>query len=735
MEALVQSRYRSLLRSMEGKADAKDKELVKRAFDLANDAHKNVKRKSGDPYIVHPLEVALVVAKEIGLGPTSIAAALLHDVVEDSDYTLEEIDRLFGPTVARLVDGLTKIAGVFDQDTSVQAENFRKMLISISDDVRVILIKMADRLNNMRTLDAMPAHKQLKIASETLFIFAPLAHRMGLYAFKTEFEDLALKYTEPETFEEIREKLEERKENDLKYLRRFAHRVKDLIKNQGVEVSIKERTKSIYSIRRKMVNQGIRFEEVYDKYAIRIILSTPREKEKEVCWQVYSLITSQFRPNPRRLRDWITTPKSNGYESLHTTVMGPEGHWIEVQIRTERMDDMAEKGYAAHWKYKEDISSNTQLDAWVDQVRLVLENQDENAIDFVDNFKLQLVNEEIMVFTPQGEIRRLPKGATALDFAYDIHTNLGHHTLGAKVNGKLVALDFGLSSGDQIEVISTDKQQPQEAWLQWAVTPRALAAIRQALRDRHQKAATSGKTTLDRMLKAAKVEATQSTIQLMLNFFGLRTPSELHLRIGQGTIKAEQIRNFLRQESGGFYNYLRKRFSRNQKAQTVSDKTSRTDEISSNTLVFGPDELLLEHTLATCCRPIPGDEVFGYFHAADGIVVHRTDCAKVVAIQSRFAQRTIVAKWKNADNRRFTAYLRLQGMDTQGLIHNVTRIISNDLRIDIRSMSITGDHGVFHGDLVVSVEDKGHLNNLIRKLKDVKGVDKVERLNSTGKTL
>jgi GTP pyrophosphokinase len=720
---------------MEGKADAKDKELVKRAFDLANDAHKNVKRKSGDPYIVHPLEVALVVAKEIGLGPTSIAAALLHDVVEDSDYTLEEIDRLFGPTVARLVDGLTKIAGVFDQDTSVQAENFRKMLISISDDVRVILIKMADRLNNMRTLDAMPAHKQLKIASETLFIFAPLAHRMGLYAFKTEFEDLALKYTEPETFEEIKEKLEERKENDLKYLRRFAHRVKDLVKNQGVDVSIKERTKSIYSIRRKMVNQGIRFEEVYDKYAIRIILSTPREKEKEVCWQVYSLITSQFRPNPRRLRDWITTPKSNGYESLHTTVMGPEGHWVEVQIRTERMDDMAEKGYAAHWKYKEDISSNTQLDAWVDQVRLVLENQDENAIDFVDNFKLQLVNEEIMVFTPQGEIRRLPKGATALDFAYDIHTNLGHHTLGAKVNGKLVALDFGLSSGDQIEVISTDKQQPQEAWLQWVVTPRALAAIRQALRDRHQKAATSGKTTLDRMLKAAKVEPTQSTIQLMLNFFGLRTPSELHLRIGQGTIKAEQIRNFLREESGGFYNYLRKRFSRNQKAQTVSDKSTRTDEISSNTLVFGPDELLLEHTLATCCRPIPGDDVFGYFHAADGIVVHRTDCAKVVAIQSRFAQRTIVAKWKNADNRRFTAYLRLQGMDTQGLIHNVTRIISNDLRIDIRSMSITGDHGVFHGDLVVSVEDKGHLNNLIRKLKDVKGVDKVERLNSPGKTL
>ena len=720
---------------MEGKADAKDKELVKRAFDLANDAHKNVKRKSGDPYIVHPLEVALVVAKEIGLGPTSIAAALLHDVVEDSDYTLEEIDRLFGPTVARLVDGLTKIAGVFDQDTSVQAENFRKMLISISDDVRVILIKMADRLNNMRTLDAMPAHKQLKIASETLFIFAPLAHRMGLYAFKTEFEDLALKYTEPETFEEIKEKLEERKENDLKYLRRFAYRVKDLVKSQGVEVSIKERTKSIYSIRRKMVNQGIRFEEVYDKYAIRIILSTPREKEKEVCWQVYSLITSQFRPNPRRLRDWITTPKSNGYESLHTTVMGPEGHWVEVQIRTERMDDMAEKGYAAHWKYKEDISSNTQLDAWVDQVRLVLENQDENAIDFVDNFKLQLVNEEIMVFTPQGEIRRLPKGATALDFAYDIHTNLGHHTLGAKVNGKLVALDFGLSSGDQIEVISTDKQQPQEAWLQWVVTPRALAAIRQALRDRHQKAAINGKTTLDRMLKAAKVEPTQSTIQLMLNFFGLRTPSELHLRIGQGTIKAEQIRNFLRQESGGFYNYLRKRFSRNQKAQTVSDKSSRTDEISSNTLVFGPDELLLEHTLATCCRPIPGDDVFGYFHAADGIVVHRTDCAKVVAIQSRFAQRTIVAKWKNADNRRFTAYLRLQGMDTQGLIHNVTRIISNDLRIDIRSMSITADHGVFHGDLVVSVEDKGHLNNLIRKLKDVKGVDKVERLNSPGKTL
>ena len=417
---------------MEGKADDKDKELVKRAFDLANDAHKNVKRKSGEPYIVHPLDVALIVAKEIGLGPTSIAAALLHDVVEDSDYTLDEIERLFGPTVARLVDGLTKIAGVFDQDTSVQAENFRKMLISISDDVRVILIKMADRLNNMRTLDSMPAHKQLKIASETLFIFAPLAHRMGLYAFKTEFEDLSLKYTEPDTFREIDEKLNERKENDYRYLRRFSNRIKDFVKQNGLDATVKERTKSIYSIRRKMVNQGVRFEEVYDKYAIRVILNTPAEREKEQCWQVYSLITGLYRPNPRRLRDWITTPKSNGYESLHTTVMGPEGHWVEVQIRTARMDDMAEKGYAAHWKYKEDSSSNSQLDAWVDQVRQVLDNQDENAIDFVDNFKLQLVNEEIMVFTPQGEIRRLPKGATALDFAYDIHTDLGHHTLGLR---------------------------------------------------------------------------------------------------------------------------------------------------------------------------------------------------------------------------------------------------------------------------------------------------------------
>ncbi len=719
---------------MEGKADDKDKELVKRAFDLANDAHKNVKRKSGEPYIVHPLDVALIVAKEIGLGPTSIAAALLHDVVEDSDYTLEEIERLFGPTVARLVDGLTKIAGVFDQDTSVQAENFRKMLISISDDVRVILIKMADRLNNMRTLDSMPAHKQLKIASETLFIFAPLAHRMGLYAFKTEFEDLSLKYTEPDTFREIDEKLNERKENDYRYLRRFSNRIKDLVKQTGLDATVKERTKSIYSIRRKMVNQGVRFEEVYDKYAIRVILNTTPEREKEQCWQVYSLITSLYRPNPRRLRDWITTPKSNGYESLHTTVMGPEGHWVEVQIRTARMDDMAEKGYAAHWKYKEDSSSNSQLDAWVDQVRQVLDNQDENAIDFVDNFKLQLVNEEIMVFTPQGEIRRLPKGATALDFAYDIHTDLGHHTLGAKVNGKLVALDFPLSSGDQVEVISTDKQHPQEAWLQWAVTPRAVSAIRQALRDRNQRAAGDGKKTLDRMLKAAKLSNAQSATQLMLNFFGLRTPQELHLRIGQGTIKAEQIRHFLREESGGFYNYLRRRFSRSQRTASTEELSKSNDIVSSSTLVFGPEELLLEHTLATCCRPIPGDDVFGYLHPADGIIVHRTDCSKAVAIQSRFAQRTIVAKWKNSDNRRFTAFLHVQGMDTQGLIHNVTRIISNDLRIDIRSLSISADHGVFQGDLIVSVEDKGHLNNLIKKLKEVPGVEKVDRLNTPPKS-
>ena len=727
MESIVQNRWRSLLRSMEEKADAKDRLLVRRAFDLANDAHKDVKRKSGEPYIVHPLEVALIVAKEIGLGPTSIAAALLHDVVEDSEYTLVEIEQMFGPEVARIVDGLTKIAGVFDQDTSVQAENFRKMLLSISDDVRVILIKMADRLNNMRTLDSMPMHKQLKIASETLFIFAPLAHRMGLYSFKTEFEDLSLKYTEPETFKEIETKLESRKENDYKYLRRFSNRIKELVKEQGISAQVKERTKSIYSIRRKMNNQDIPFEEVYDKFAIRIILDVPMGKEKSECWRVYSFITSLYRANPRRLRDWITLPKPNGYESLHTTVMGPEGHWIEIQIRSKRMDDMAEKGFAAHWKYKEDSSSSQQLDHWVEQVRSLLDNHEQDAVEFVDNFKMQLANEEIMVFTPEGQIRKLPKKATPLDFAFDIHTDLGQHTLGAKVNGKLVGLSYPLTSGDQIEIISAEKQTPHSDWLKWAVTPKALNAIRQALKEKDHKFVQVGKRNLNRLLKVAKMEPSQRTIQLMLNHFGLRTPQELYLRFGQGTIKTDQIVFFLKEESGGFYNYLRKRFQRSTKSLSPALVEAVTQSLAVTTLLFGPEELQLDHTLATCCRPIPGDAVFGYLHPTDGIIVHRSDCPKAVAIQSRYAQRSILAQWKRESSAHFIAYLHLSGIDSQGLIHNVTRIISNDLRIDIRSLSISGNNGVFSGDLMVSVADRSHLQNLVKKLKEVPGIAKVER--------
>jgi GTP diphosphokinase / guanosine-3',5'-bis(diphosphate) 3'-diphosphatase len=725
-DKLVRAQYRALVKSAtERGADKDDLALIKKAFKVAEDAHKDVRRKSGEPYITHPLAVAQIVAHEIGLGPQSIAAALMHDVIEDSEYTREDLDHLFGPNVAYIVEGLTKIQGIFDMQTSMQSENFRKLLVSISDDVRVVLIKMADRLHNMRTLDSMAHAKQLKIASETLYIFAPLAHRMGLYAFKQEFEDLSLKYLEPEVYKELDEKMMEAEELDGEYLERFSHNLEDLLRTEGFNFTMKRRTKGIYSIRRKMQNQNVPFEEVYDKYAVRIILDSAPNREKADIWRVYSLITAIYRPNPRRLRDWVTTPKANGYESLHITVMGPEGHWIEIQIRSKRMDDQAERGYAAHWRYKEDGSGSAALDAWIDRIRDVVEGHTDNAVEFVDNFKLQLFSDEIFVFTPQGKMVTLPKRATPLDFAFEIHTDLGMKTLGAKVNAQLVSLGHVLQNGDQVQIISSDTQTPQEAWLDWVVTPKAKSRLRAHFRDRLRLQEADGKDKLVRMLKRANLELNQSSTQRMLNFYGLRTPKELFVKFGKGELDSERLRDFLREDSGGFYQYILRRFRPKPKEGSIKDVSS-----TSNAVLFGPDEVVLEYKLAPCCRPIQGDSIFGFIEES-GIEVHRTDCRHAVKLQGQFAERVIKAVWNRGTRQGFNAVLRFSGIDSKGLILKVTKVISSDMQIDIRAFHIDGSEGVFQGTVSVHVADRSHLTDLVQRLKSVKGVERVDREIST----
>lgn len=718
------SKYRSLLRHLDNRISADDKKLIRKAFDLASDAHQGVRRKTGEPYIFHPLEVATIVAKEVGLGKVSVISALLHDVVEDSDYTLEDIERLFGEKVARIIDGLTKISGVFDQNISVQAENFRKMLLTIADDIRVILIKLADRLHNMRTMEGMPPHKQLKIASETLFIYAPLAHRLGLYNIKTELEDLSLRYTEPEVYRDIAMKLKASEAAELRYLKKFSTRIKETLKKEGFKFVIKERTKSIYSIRKKMVNQGVTFDEVYDKFAMRIILESTPEREKADCWKVYSIVTDFYRPNPDRLRDWISSPKSNGYESLHTTVMGPEGHWVEVQIRTRRMDEVAEKGYAAHWKYKEEEMVDNKLDTWINRVREMLEDPNSNALEFIDEFKFNLFSDEIFIFTPKGDLKTLPKGATPLDVAFDIHTDIGYHTLGTKVNGRLVPLNYKLRSGDQVEILTSDKQRPKEEWLNYVVTAKARNKIKSSLREEKRAIADQGKEILKRKMNFIKIRLTDAMVNEMVKFFGLRDSHDLFYKVGQGIVDNERLKEYARARSGGgIYSYLKKRFRRNAPAvPTVAEEIS-----ADSIVVFGQEEEELPYRLSKCCNPIPGDEVFGFVTSNEGIKVHRTDCPNAIALQSRLANRVIKAKWKQAGANEFVAVVNINGIDTVGLVNKVTQIISNDLNVNIRSINVSGDGGLFDGAITVVVQDKHHLNNIMNQLKKVEGIRTVER--------
>lgn len=725
----ILKRYRRLLRQAKPILKSGDAKLIKKAFNMSLEAHRDMRRKSGEPYIYHPLEVALVCVEEIGLGTTSIISALLHDVVEDTEWELEDIEREFGHKVMTIIDGLTKISGVFEYGSSQQAENFRKMLLTLSDDVRVILIKLADRLNNMRTLESMPRHKQLKIASETMYLYAPLAHRLGLYAIKSELEDLYLKYTDRESYRAIIFKINESKSYRNRFIRSFIQPIEDELTKLGLKFTVKGRPKSVFSIFNKMKKQGIPFEEVYDLFAVRIIMDSEEDSEKADCWQVYSIVTDFYRPNPDRLRDWISTPRSNGYESLHTTVMSTTGQWVEVQIRTDRMDEIAERGYAAHWKYKEkDHSKGTGLDDWIMQVRGLLESNDGNAIEFMDDFRGNLFHDEVFVFTPKGDLKVLPFGSTALDFAFEIHTQVGARCIGAKINQRLVPISHSLKNGDQVEILTSNKQKPTEDWLNNVMTSRAKAKIKDALREEKKSAILDGKEIVQRKLKAMKMDFNSENIEKLRAFFELKTANEFYYRIGKGTIDATSIKSF-------------KDFKDNLKPSVksiqdkVRDEPSFVREIKNikgpdhDQLLIGDDMDVVDYNLAKCCNPIPGDDVFGFVTINEGIKIHRTSCSNALELLSKHGNRVIKARWTSQKEIAFLAGLRIVGTDRVGLINDVTKVISSELKVNMRSITVDSDAGIFDGTIKLFVNNTQHLDHLMQNLAQVEGILKVSRFD------
>lgn len=721
----IARQYKELLRISYQTLTPEDKKLIRSAFDVAVDAHKNQRRKSGEAYVFHPIAVAKIVASEIGLDAVSIASALLHDVVEDTEYTLDDIERLFGETVARIVDGLTKIAHLKkDTNISQQAENFRKMLLTLHDDVRVIIIKIADRYHNMLTMDAMPEDKQVKLASETLYIYAPLAHRIGLYNIKTELEDLSLKYTEPEVYHDIQSKIEETKEEQLKYIEDFSAVIRDSLDKEKLKYTIKGRMKSIFSIRKKMNVQNVSYDEIYDKFAIRIIYKSDKKNEKFLAWKIYSIVTDHFTPNPIRLRDWISSPKSTGYEALHITVMGPQGKWVEVQIRSERMHEIAEKGYAAHFKYKHGDQKEQGIEEWLNRLQEALESSNGNAVDFVEEFKLNLYSKEIFVFTPKGELISLPKGATPIDFAFNIHTEVGMRTRGARVNGKLVPLSTALKSGDQLEIITSDSAKPNQNWLEYATTARARSKIRASLRDEKKAVAEEGKEILRRKLKSQKVTLNEDSVNKMVVYFKLKTSLDLFYRVGIGSIDNQMIKDFASSYNNAFISFFKNRIRKKPIPEDI-DK----DEITSkyDMLVFGKEEEKLEYKLSQCCNPIPGDDVFGFISVNDGIKVHKKNCPNAISLQSNYAYRIISAKWIDSTQEEFTAEIKLTGLDNLGLINDITEIISDNMHVNMRNLNFDTEGGTFSGRITVVVKNKAILKKLINNLKEVKGIDKVTR--------
>lgn len=724
----IAQEYKELLRISYQTLSDEDKKLIRKAFDVAVDAHKDQRRKSGEAYIFHPIGVAKIVASQIGLGATSIAAALLHDVVEDTPVTIEDIERQFNPKVAQLVAGLTKIAQVKkDLNISMQAENFRKMLLTLNDDVRVILIKIADRLHNMQTMDAMAEHKQVKIASETLYIYAPLAHRLGLYNIKNELEDLGLKYTEPAVYQDIVSKIKETKEQQDAYIRDISGVIQASLDAEGIDYVIKGRPKSIYSIRRKMKAQNISFDEVYDKFALRIVYKCAPGDEKFLAWKIYSIVTDHYRPSPSRLRDWISSPKSTGYEALHITVMGPKGRWVEVQLRSERMDEIAERGYAAHYKYKQGGGNEESgLDLWLNLLKEALENSETNAVDFVEDFKMNLYAKEIFVFTPKGEIKSLPKGATSLDFAFSIHSEIGIRTRGTRVNGKLVPLNHELKSGDQVEVITSPHQKPTTHWLEYVTTSRAKNKIKNVLNEDTKKIAEEGKELLTRKLRQLKITLNENVVNELVNFFRLKTSLDLFYRAGIGAIENQQLKDFAAQKNNSFINF----FKKIKRGEKPSPEEIQRPVITSNydMLVFGTEQDKLDYKLSSCCNPIPGDPVFGFVTINEGIKVHKRDCPNAISLQSNYAYRIMPARWIDSSQQEFKAMLKITGMDTMGLANRITKVISNNMHVNIQSISLSGEAGIFNGQIAVIVRNNAILKKLIENIKKIDGIDKVTRV-------
>jgi len=714
--------FRGLLRTVKNRS-REDTKLIRKAFDVAVEAHKDMRRKSGEPYIYHPIAVARICTEEMGLGPTAIVCALLHDTVEDTHITLEDVEDLFGSKVRLIIDGLTKIPEVFDENASIQAENFRKMILTISDDLRVVLIKLADRLHNMRTLESMRADKQLKIASETKFLYAPLAHRLGLYSVKSELEDLALKYTEPEVYAQIESALKSTQDVRNRFIRRFVAPIREALQFEGYVFEIKVRTKSVSSIWRKMQTKGIPFEEVYDVFAIRIITDSPLELEKSDSWRIYSIVTDFYQPSPDRLRDWISTPRANGYESLHTTVMSPQGKWVEVQIRSKRMDEIAEKGLAAHYKYKESKNEESKFDRWISEIRDLLENPDISAMEFVNEFKLNLFVDEIYVFTPKGELRVLPTGSTILDFAYDIHTAIGDTCIGAKVNNKLVPLSYQLSSGDQLEIITSSKQKPNDEWLRMVVTARAKQKIKSSLNEERKQIAADGKEVLQRKFKQHNIRFVSENITFLEKFFHLPSATELYFRIAKGKIDLAKLRDF--ENDNGILQLETKEV----KAKKVRKNVNIQPKIDkkSDTIIIGEDFKNIQYSLAKCCNPIPGDQVFGFITISEGIKIHRNNCPNAEHLMSKMAYRIINARWRNEELVERMAALKIFGFDKMGIVNRLTEIISNQHNVNMRSISFETEDGIFEGRIRVMVYDTEHLEQLVRKFEQVDGVQRVER--------
>jgi len=721
---LIAKEYKELLRISYQSLSSDDRKLIRLAFNTSVDAHKNQRRKSGEPYVFHPIAVAKIVASKIGLDATCIASALLHDVIEDTDYDEKKIEKLFGKTICKIVIGLTKISKLKkEKNISLQAENFRKMLLTLNDDVRVILIKIADRLHNMQTLDVMPPEKQIKIASETLYIYAPIAHRIGLYDVKSELEDLGLKYTEPDMFNDIKNKIEQTKDEQDKYIKNFSRRINEKLKKEDLSFKISGRPKSIYSIRDKIIKKNILFEEIYDKFAIRIVYKSEKENEKFIAWKIYSIITDYYTPNPLRLRDWITSPRSNGYEALHITVVGPGSKWVEVQIRSERMHEVAEKGYATHFMYKQGKQTESGLEDWLNRLQEVLENSDTSALDFVEDFKLNLYATEIFVFTPQGDLKSLPKGSSALDFAFSIHTGLGLKTRGIKVNGKIVPLSHELKSGDQIEIIKSENTKPSANWLDYVITSRAKSKIRSALKEEKKLLAEDGKEILRRKLKQLKIKFDEKSINELGNYFNLKTSLDLFYRVGIGKIDNISLKKFATSNNNRIISFFRKRLTSNKEISHLEN------EIKTNfdQIVFGNEEEKMDFTLAKCCNPIPGDSVFGFVTINEGIKIHKKDCPNSISLQSKFAYRILKSKWIDSSQEEFISIINISGIDIIGIVNEITKLISSSLNINMKKMHFDTEGNTFKGKITLKVKTKNILDKLILRLKKINGIEKVAR--------